>query len=68
MFSIKSTASDRKLIFSNRNGDYFNAELTGTVSVLIKVCAYTDRNGLNEFFQKIASFDKLGKMSCLGNQ
>jgi hypothetical protein len=56
LFSIRSTPSNRELIFNSRKGDYFRVELKGIVmSASIDVWATTDNQGLNIFFQEIAS-------------
>ncbi|HNB76730.1 MAG TPA: DUF6228 family protein [Enterococcus faecalis] len=57
MFSIRSTSSNRELVFSSRKGEYFHVELKGiAMSASTDVWATTDNNGLNAFFQEIASF------------
>ena len=55
MFSIHSTSSSRELVFSAHKDDYFRVELKGfEVSASADVWAYTDANGLNEFFQELS--------------
>ena len=57
MFSIRSTSSNRELVFSSYKGEYFHVELKGIVmSASTDVWATTDNNGLNAFFQEITSF------------
>ena len=58
MFSISSTSSSRKLIFSGLNGEYFRVELTGDVSATTNVWAYTDANNLNGLFQELGRLEK----------
>lgn len=55
MFSIRSTISNRELIFSACKGDYFHVELKDIVlSASTEVWAAADNQGLNNFFQEIA--------------
>lgn len=59
MFSIHSTSSRRELVFSAHKDDYFHVELKGfEVSASANVWAYTDANGLNEFFQELSRFER----------
>ena len=59
MFSIHSTSSSRELVFSAHKDDYFHVELKGfEISASAGVWAYTDANGLNEFFQELGCFEK----------
>lgn len=56
LFSIRSTSSNRELVFSSRKGDYFRVELIGgVISASTAVWVTTDNQGLNNFFQEIAS-------------
>lgn len=60
MFAIKSAYSDRELIFSHFEGDYFQVEVKSlNVSGNAHVCAYTDANGLNKIFQEIGSLKEV---------
>jgi hypothetical protein len=55
-FSIKSSASDRELVFVLPRPDYFNVELRGvSLSATRKVYAYTDAKGLSSLFSKLAA-------------
>ncbi len=57
LFSINSTTSSRKLVFSQFDGEYFNVELKGfEVHATTRVFAYTDANVLNKFFKELGSF------------
>ena len=58
MFSIPSRLSSREIIFSDRQGDEFIAELRGNPSASIRVDAYTDSQGLATYFKELASHDK----------
>ena len=59
MFLIHSTSSSRELVFSAHKDDYFHVELKGLeVSASADVWAYTDANGLNEFFQELGRFER----------
>lgn len=59
VLSIRSTSSHRELILSQHRDEYFRVELKGfEVSAATSVWAYTDANGLNRFFQELASFSK----------
>lgn len=59
MFSIHSVSSDRELIFSNRNGEFFNIELKSIeVSGVRKVWTHDDANTFNNFFKELAGFEK----------
>ncbi len=54
-FSIKSTASDRELVFHTPQRDYFIAELRGSsLGATREVYAYTDAKGLAGFFSRLA--------------
>jgi hypothetical protein len=56
---IKSNGSDRELVFSNLEGDYFQVEIRGfKVSANTTVYAYTDTKGLNNIFQELGKLDK----------
>jgi hypothetical protein len=62
LFSIRSVSSNRELVFTSHNGEYFHVELKGIeVSASTDVWATTDSNGLNTFFQEIAGFKNLWK-------
>jgi hypothetical protein len=55
-FSIRSSSSDRELVFSNLDGDYFTVELLGSsVRSTRHVYAYTDAKGLARFFATLAA-------------
>ncbi|MBC2729525.1 DUF6228 family protein [Thiobacillus sp.] len=57
--SIRSTASKRELVFSQRQDERFHVELKGfEVSASTDVWAYTDAAGLNNLFQELGSLDK----------
>lgn len=59
MFSIHSTSSTRELVFSAHKDESFRVELKGfEVSASADVLAYTDANGLNEFFQELGHLEK----------
>ena len=59
MFSIHSTSSSRELVFSAHKDEYFRVELKGfEVAASADVWAYTDANGLNEFFQELGHFER----------
>jgi hypothetical protein len=59
LFSIHSVSSDRELIFSNRDGEFFNIELKSIeVSCTRKVWMHDDANSFNNFFKKLAGFEK----------
>lgn len=59
MFSIHSTSSRRELVFSAHKGEYFHVELKGfDVTASTDVWAYTDANGLNEFFQELGRAER----------
>ena len=59
MFSIHSTSSTRELVFSAHKDASFRVELKGfEVSASADVWAYTDANGLNEFFQELGRFER----------
>lgn len=59
LLSIRSTSSHRKLVFSQHRDEYFRVELKGfELSATTDIWAYTDANGLNQFFQEIAGFKK----------
>ncbi|HRE71001.1 DUF6228 family protein [Accumulibacter sp.] len=59
MFSINSTSSTRELVFSAHKDESFRVELKGfAVSASADVWAYTDANGLNEFFQDLGHLEK----------
>jgi hypothetical protein len=52
---IKSTRGRRTLAFSNRHGDYFDAELSGdSVTVKKGIWGYTDTELLINLFESIA--------------
>ncbi|WP_146208710.1 DUF6228 family protein [Azospirillum sp. TSO22-1] len=58
MFTIRSTASDRAVSFSDLCGERFRVTLTGHfVSASAEVFAYTDADGLARFFQELGKFD-----------
>lgn len=54
-FIITSTCSDRELVLSSRDGDYFEARLKGDVEAFVRVYAYTDELGLNKLLQDLGS-------------
>ena len=57
MFSIHSVNSDRELVFQALKDEYLGVELRGSgLSALVGVWLYTYADGLNSFFQKLASF------------
>lgn len=59
MFIIHSVSSERELIFSKRNGEFFNVELKSIeVSSARKVWTHDDANGFNKFFKELAGFEK----------
>lgn len=59
MFSIRSNSSDRELLFSNLEGDYFQVNLKGIqVSARTTVFAYTDARSLKNLFQELGKFDR----------
>jgi hypothetical protein len=59
LFTIHSVSSDRELIFSNREGDFFNVELKGIeVSGAKKVWTHDDANTFKNFFKELAGFEK----------
>ena len=56
MFCIHSVSSDREIVFSAHKGDYFHVALKDkNISFSVEVWATNDRNGLNNFFQELAS-------------
>ena len=58
-FSIRSTSSDRELVFSDPRQDYFQVELRGSsVRSTREVYAYTDAQGLARLFSKIAAHSR----------
>lgn len=57
-FSIKSTSSTQELTLSNRDGEYFEARLTGIVAAHVRVYAYTDEQGLSKLFQELGAMEK----------
>ncbi|WP_147424425.1 DUF6228 family protein [Vogesella indigofera] len=59
LLSIRSTSSRRELVFSHHRDEYFHVELKGfELSAATDIWAYTDANGLNQFFQELAEFKK----------
>jgi hypothetical protein len=58
-FSIKSSSSDRELVFIEPQRDYFVVDLRGSgVRATLKVYAYTDARGLSAFFSRIADYEQ----------
>jgi hypothetical protein len=60
-FSIKSSASDRELVFFATRPDYFTVELRGSDIRAVK--EVYDARGLAELFAKLASFERPWKRS-----
>jgi hypothetical protein len=59
LLSIHSVSSDRELIFSNRDGEFFNVELKSIeVSAARKVWTHDDASTFNDFFKKLAGLEK----------
>lgn len=56
--SLESAISSRRLLFTNRDGEFFNLELLGNPSTSIRVSTYTDDNGLNNLFTRIGSLSR----------
>lgn len=56
--NIKSTCSDRELVLSNRNGDHFEARISGDIEVSVSVYEHTSFYGLDTLFQKLGSQTK----------
>jgi hypothetical protein len=55
-FSIRSTSSDRELVFSAPRHDRFLVELRGSgVGAIREVYAYTDPTGLSRFLSNLAA-------------
>jgi Family of unknown function (DUF6228) len=58
-FSIKSSGSDRELVFVEPRRDYFVVDLRGSgVRATREVYAYTDAQGLSAFFSRIAAYER----------
>ena len=58
-FSIKSSASDRELVFLSPRADHFIVKLSGVaLGVEREVYAYTDAQGLSRFFSSLAAHDR----------
>ena len=55
-FSIKSTHSDRELVFSEYDGDYFLAELKGGINAVISVYSNTlHTHDLSHWFNELST-------------
>ncbi|MDR2013208.1 MAG: DUF6228 family protein [Rhodanobacter sp.] len=58
-FSIKSSTSDRELVFLNPKRECFVVELRGTaLEASRSVYAYTDATGLLQFFCTLATYER----------
>lgn len=58
-FTIKSSDSDLKLVLSDIEGDYFNAQISSShINAKRKVYAYTDAYGFANLFEYLASQTK----------
>jgi hypothetical protein len=54
-FSIKSSCSDRELVFESHEGDYYTVSLRGSdISAVRRVWGYTDTEFLVEIFDSLA--------------
>lgn len=59
LFSIRSNASDRELVFRSPQGDYFTVELRGTsVQATQVVWAYPDAQALAQLFARLAAYER----------
>ncbi|APE00815.1 hypothetical protein ALT761_02371 [Alteromonas sp. 76-1] len=57
-FSIVSSISNNSLRFSSLEPEYVTVDLSGVVSASVRVCTYTDENGISNWLNKLASFSK----------
>jgi len=49
----------RELVFSNHKGEYFRVEIKGfELTAFTDVWAYTDANGLNQFFHELGCLER----------
>jgi hypothetical protein len=68
-FTIKSTESDLKLIFSELIGEYFTARIASEhLTASRQVCTYNDSHGLPNLLMQLAAYEKpwLGELSWEG--
>ncbi|GAB1259294.1 DUF6228 family protein [Aurantivibrio plasticivorans] len=54
-FSISSTSSNNKLIFSGKDGEYVQVSVAGDVSARLRVYLYTDEAALLNYFRSLGS-------------
>ena len=54
--TVSSTQSDRKLVFSNFNGENFDLDLTGTVQCSVSVYGYAPHSeNISEWFKQLTA-------------
>ena len=58
MFVIQSILSDRRLIFSDHDGEYFRASFEGDIKISLDVYMTTDEGGISRLFSELASLNK----------
>ena len=57
-FSIDSSISGNSLKVVSLEPDYMFVELTGIVSVKLRVCTFTDEMGLPNFLRKLSKYNR----------